>query len=78
MKGIPHIDYSDNFYEGCVLGKHPKKSFSKETSYCIKKIFELVHTNIHGPLTSNSLDKHRYFITLNLFFKREIRSIFYF
>lgn len=30
VNGIPHIDHSDKFCEGCVLGKHPRNSFSKE------------------------------------------------
>jgi transposase InsO family protein len=46
-----------------VLGKHPRNSFPKEASYRAKKVLELVHTDIYGPITPNSLGKHRYFIT---------------
>jgi GAG-pre-integrase domain len=58
MKDIPHIDHSDKFYKCCVLGKHPK-NFSKEASYRTKKVLELIHTDICGPITPNSLGKHR-------------------
>lgn len=63
VNGIPHIDHCDKFCEGCVLGKHPRNSFSKEASYRAKKVLELVHTDICGPITPNSLGNHRYFIT---------------
>jgi predicted membrane GTPase involved in stress response len=45
-KGITHIDHSDKFYEGCVLGKHPRNSFLKEISYRTKNMLELIHTDI--------------------------------
>ncbi|KAJ4813156.1 polyprotein [Rhynchospora pubera] len=63
VKGLPHIENCDKFCEGCVLGKHPKSSFPKEASYRAKKPLELIHTDICGPITPNSLGKHRYFIT---------------
>jgi hypothetical protein len=63
VKGIPHIDHSDKFYEGCVLRKHPRNFFSKEASYRVKNVLELIHTDIYGPITPNSLGKYRYFIT---------------
>jgi GAG-pre-integrase domain len=58
VKGIPHIDHSDKFCEDCVLGKHPRIFFSKETSYRAKKVLELIYTDICGSITPNSLDKH--------------------
>ncbi|KAJ4788299.1 polyprotein [Rhynchospora pubera] len=63
VKGLPHIENCDKFCEGCVLGKHPRSSFPKEASYRAKKPLELIHTDICGPITPNSLGKHRYFIT---------------
>jgi hypothetical protein len=42
VKSITYIDHSDKFYEGCVLGKHLRNFFSKEISYCAKKVLELV------------------------------------
>jgi GAG-pre-integrase domain len=63
VKNIPRIDHSDKLCEGCVLGKHPRNFFPKEASYRAKKVFELVHTDICGLITPNSLGNHRYFIT---------------
>jgi GAG-pre-integrase domain len=63
VKNIPHIDHSDKLCEGCVLGKHPRNYFPKEVNYRAKKVLELVHTDICGPITPNLLGKHRYFIT---------------
>jgi hypothetical protein len=80
VKDIPYIDHSDKLCEGCVLGNHPRNYFPKEASYRAKKVLELVHTDIYGSITPNSLDKHRYFITFRglfsknsgIFFKGEI------
>jgi transposase InsO family protein len=63
VKNILHIDHSDKLCEGCMLGKHPRNSFPKEASYRAKNVLELVHTDIYGSITPNSLGKHRYFIT---------------
>jgi transposase InsO family protein len=63
VKNIPHIDHSDKLCESCVLGNHPRNYFPKEVSYRAKKVIELVHTDICGQITPNSLGKHRYFIT---------------
>ncbi|KAJ3691459.1 hypothetical protein LUZ61_020623 [Rhynchospora tenuis] len=63
VKGLPQIDHCDKFCEGCVFGKHPRSSFPKEASYRAKKPLELIHTDICGPITPNSLGKHRYFNT---------------
>jgi predicted membrane GTPase involved in stress response len=71
-KGITHIDHSDKFYEGCVLGKHPRNSFLKEISYRTKNMLELIHTDIYGLNTPNSLNKYRYFITFIDDFSRRI------
>jgi Integrase core domain/GAG-pre-integrase domain len=71
VKGIPHIDHSDKFCEGCVLEKNPMIFFfPKEASYHAKKVLELVHTDIYGSTTPNSLGKHRYFITFIDYFSR--------
>ncbi|KAJ3691578.1 hypothetical protein LUZ61_020742 [Rhynchospora tenuis] len=56
VKELPQIDHCDKFCEGCVLGKHPRSSFPKEASYRAKKPLELIHTDICGPITPNSLE----------------------
>jgi hypothetical protein len=63
VKAIPHIDHDNKFYEGYVLGKQSRHYFLKEVSYRAKKVLELIYTDICGPITPNSLSKHRYFIT---------------
>jgi transposase InsO family protein len=70
VKNISHIDHSDKLCEGCVLGKHPRNFFPKEASYRAKKVLDLVHTDICGPITPNSLGKYRYFIIFIYDFSR--------
>jgi hypothetical protein len=57
------IDSLDKFYEGCVISKHPRSSFLKVAEYRAKKLLELVHTDIYGPIKPSSIGEYRYFIT---------------
>jgi hypothetical protein len=70
VKDIRHIDHNDKFCEVCVLEKNPRIFFPKEASYHAKKVLELVHTDIYGSTTPNSLSKYRYFITFIDYFFR--------
>jgi hypothetical protein len=63
VNGILHMDHGDKFYEACVLGKHQINYFPKEASYRAKMVLKLIYTDIYGPITPNSYDNHRYFIT---------------
>ncbi|XP_048131650.1 uncharacterized protein LOC125314188 [Rhodamnia argentea] len=38
--GLPHIDHPDQLCEGCVIGKHSRTSFPKESTYRGKKPLE--------------------------------------
>jgi transposase InsO family protein len=62
VHGLPIIDSLDKFYEGCVIGKHPRSSFPKVAEYRANKPLELVHTDIYGPIKSSSIGENRYFI----------------
>jgi hypothetical protein len=62
VHGLPLVDSPDKFCEGCVIGKHSKSSFPKVAEYQAKNPFELVHTDICGPIQPSSIGKNRYFI----------------
>ncbi|KAG8474810.1 hypothetical protein CXB51_031511 [Gossypium anomalum] len=63
VHGLPDIDYEKIFYEECVLGKHARTSFQKMVEYRTKQPLELIHTDICGPITSESFSRKRYFIS---------------
>ena len=62
VKGLPSINHPDQFCEGCLLGKHFRKSFPRETTTRASKPLELIHTDVCGPIDPFSLGKNRYFL----------------
>jgi hypothetical protein len=63
VHGLPDMDYSKLFCEGCVLSKQAKNSFPKRIEYHAKNILELIHTDICSPITPQSFREKKYFIT---------------
>ena len=63
VHGLPDMDYSRPFCEGCVLGKQARNSFPRRAEYRAKNTLELIHTDICGPITPKSFGDKRYFIT---------------
>lgn len=61
VKGLPQIDLQEQLCEGCVVGKQNRDSFPKESKWRAKKVLELVHTDICGPITPLSNGNKRYF-----------------
>ena len=62
VKGLPSISLPDQFCEGCLLGKHFRKSFPREATTRARKPLELIHTDVCGPIDPHSLGKNRYFL----------------
>ena len=50
VHGLPTIEDRDGTCEGCVLGKHHRQSFPKGVAWRAKKVLELVHTDVCGPM----------------------------
>jgi hypothetical protein len=63
VHGLPDMDYSKPFYEGCVLNKQARNLFPRRVEYRAKNILELIHTDICGPITPKLFREKRYFIT---------------
>ena len=62
VRGLPCINHPDHFFEGCLLGKHIRNSFPKESYSRANKPLELIHTDVCGPITLSSIDKNNYFL----------------
>ena len=63
VHGLPDMDYTKQFCEGCVIGKQARNSFPKRAEYRARNLLELIHTDICGPITPSSFGGKRYFIT---------------
>ncbi|KAJ4820349.1 polyprotein [Rhynchospora pubera] len=61
--GLPEID-EVGLCEGCILGKQSKLSFPKDRSMRAKKILELVHTDLCGPMEVESIGGSKYLMLL--------------
>ncbi|KAI0529711.1 hypothetical protein KFK09_002268 [Dendrobium nobile] len=62
VRGLPCIKHPDQMCEACLLGKHFRKSFPRESSSRAQKPLELIHTDVCGPIKPCSLSKSNYFL----------------
>ncbi|GJT89847.1 retrovirus-related pol polyprotein from transposon TNT 1-94 [Tanacetum coccineum] len=54
VKGLYQIDHPNQMCEGCLLGKHVRRSFPEEATSRAKKPLQLIHTGLCGPITPPS------------------------
>ena len=62
VKGLPIIHEQSNTYEDCITGKHHGDSFPTST-YQAKEHLELVHTDLCGPMQTQSIGGIFYILT---------------
>lgn len=63
VHGFPPSSYTKGVCEGCVLGKYHKDMFDKGKAWHDKEQWQLIHSDICGPLESPSLSHAIYFLT---------------
>ena len=52
-----------SFCEGCVAGKMTRKSFKPVGEIRSKKRLQLIHSDVCGPMPTESIGGHKYFVT---------------
>ncbi|KAL5562281.1 hypothetical protein UlMin_032028 [Ulmus minor] len=62
MRNLPTIKEMDETCEGCMLGKQHRQPFPSGKAWKAKKLLELVHTDVCGPMRTPSNDQNIYFI----------------
>ena len=67
---------NDNVCDSCVIGKHSRTKFPKQTQHIAKVGFDLVHSDVCGPLQTESLGGSRYLLTLIDDYSRYTRVYF--
>lgn len=63
VTGLPRLTEVKEICEGCVKGKLHREPFDKEGAWRAKHPLELVHTDLCGPMQTESVGGNRYFIT---------------
>jgi hypothetical protein len=63
VKGLLGIHFSEDFCEGCIIGKHPKEKFEKGKEKRASSYLDLVNNDLMGPFPHLSINKARYVLT---------------
>jgi transposase InsO family protein len=64
VRGLPPISHAEQFCDTCVLVKHRRGVFSKQSKYHVDKALELVHDDLCGPVKPTTPSGRRYFLLL--------------
>ena len=63
IEGLPKIQAKhDGVCKACAKGKNTKKTFPNSESKA-KGILEIIHSDVCGPMSSNSLSGYAYYIS---------------
>ena len=61
--GLPNINFSKRFCQGCILGKHPEHKFERASHERTFAPLELIHSDIAGPFPHMSMSQAKYALT---------------
>lgn len=61
---IPKTIKPDAFCDGCLMSKQTRKQFPVKANYSAKKMLELVHGDLCGPISPETAFGFRYFFLL--------------
>ena len=63
VEGFPIIQTSDGVCPSCLVGKHPEKRYEVGKAHRDASILDLIHSDVVGPIPTNSINGCRYFLT---------------
>ena len=61
-RDLPEISVSDDVCGPCQLGKMHRLAFPASATWRAKEKLELVHTDLCGPMSTESLSQNKYFV----------------
>jgi transposase InsO family protein len=64
VHGLPPISHAEQLCDTCVLAKHHRGVFPKQSKYRVDKALELVHGDLCGPVKPTTPGGWRYFLLL--------------
>lgn len=62
--GVPRFTQPKDVYSGCLMAKHTRKPFLSQTNFNAKKVLELVHGDLCGPISPETPCGNKYFFLL--------------
>ncbi|KAK1423646.1 hypothetical protein QVD17_18952 [Tagetes erecta] len=62
--GMPCISHPTQVCEGCLVAKQTRQSFPDEAQWRASKPLELVHADLCGPITPETMAGNRYFLLI--------------
>lgn len=62
--GMPKISQPGNVCDGCLMSKQARKKFPTKANYEAGGILELIHGDLCGPITPETVSGYRYFFLL--------------
>jgi hypothetical protein len=71
VKGLPIFKEKNTPCASCILGKHKRTSFPQPSTQS-KQHLKVVHTDLCGPMQTNSIGSSVYFLTFIDDFSRKI------
>ena len=63
VKGIDLIQTEDFNWEICIKGQQSQAAFPKNNECNVRNILDLIHSDVCGPMRTQSLGKNKYFAT---------------
>lgn len=65
VRGMPKVTQPKEVFRGCLMSKKVRKPFPSKAQYSIKKILELVHGDICGPIFPETPGGNKYFFLVS-------------
>ena len=63
VEGLPSINFPKGTCKGCIVGKHAERKYDKGKERRVVKVFDLIHSDLIGPILTSSYGKSRYVLT---------------
>ncbi|CAA6661431.1 unnamed protein product [Spirodela intermedia] len=64
VRGLPAVGLVDQLCEACLAGKQKRSPFPQQGEYQTRRVLELVHSNLCGPIASETPNGSKYFLLL--------------
>ncbi|KAG7564160.1 Integrase catalytic core [Arabidopsis suecica] len=64
VTGISHVDFEKKICGSCLLGKQTRQVFPQATMYRATKALELIHRDLCGPITPNTVAGNKFVFVL--------------
>ena len=63
VEGFPLIKSSKGVHTGCLVGKHPKKSYEVGELRIYSSTLDLIQSDVYGMMPATSMNGCKYFLT---------------